>query len=339
MKPHQHILRAYRQPRLRPGFVLALLTGLFLWACLDDVPRDNPLDPALGNHNFLLNGTVQTYYAPRSPIADALVWLEPGTHITRTAADGSFRIENIAAGRYTVYCSAEGYASDSVQVNITANKQLNFNLNGLPRFVSRAVTTHHIARWFPLNDVYYLETTAQVTDADGLADIKQVICEIPYSAFRDTLDPELNAGHFKKTFFTQDLNINSLHELLGQPVYFIAEDNPGAQLRTEGVYAARILEKTAALTSPVELQAVPADSIHFRWEWNPPAFDHTLKIDVYAINAGIVTSVKTIDDIPAGYTDWLYRSDLPAGDYFWTVTIRDAFGNTSQSKEQVFQIQ
>ena len=331
-----------KQIRKPPGRLVLSIAAVFallsLSSCLEDVPHDNPLDPASGNSGFRLNGKVQTYYAPYNPLNNALIWLEPGSYVGRSAADGTYGIGDIETGVYHVICSADGYRNDTLQLQITGNTSANFNLDALPRFVHHTLTMHHIARWFPLPDVYYLEISANVADPDGLADIKQVGCEIPYSALTDTLNPALNAGEFKKTFFTQDLNITSLQELLGQAVFLWVEDNPGARVRSEAQYAARVIEKTASLSSPVELQAVRADSIHFQWDLNPLPYSHTLRIDIYAINAGIVTPVKTIEGIESARTDWLYRSSLPAGDYFWTVTIVDTFGNTSQSKEQVFQI-
>ena len=135
------------------------------------------------------------------------------------------------------------------------------------------------------------------------------------------------------------MNLVSLQELPGHPVHLVAEDKPGAQVKSDRLYAARIIEKSATLLSPVELETVSADSSHFHWDLKPLSFEYNFSIDIFAINAGIATPVKTIEDIPAQNSDWLYNSGLPTGDYFWTITIVDVFGNTSQSKEGVFQIQ
>lgn len=340
-----HRMKQQSRDRLHPGKgytqrlgAILLLAALFLSSCLNDVPHDNPLDPAQGRTGFEVSGVVQTYYAPHMPIDGALVWLKPGTYIGLSAADGTFRIQGIEAGDYTIYCSSDRFQKDSLHLQVFANTSLNFTLNGLPHFVSHSVTTHYIARWFPLEDVYYLQVTAEVNDPDGLADLKGVRCEIPYTAFADTLDPDSKAGRFKKNIFNKSLNITSLQDLLGYPVYLTAEDKPGATVHSEGLYPARVIEKTAVLLSPVELESVPADSIHFRWDLTPLPFEYNLRIDIYAINAGIATSVETIDGISNQQTDWLYRSTLPAGDYFWTLTIQDTFGNSSQSREGVFQI-
>ena len=338
MRRCQRLKRDFHKPCFIGDFILLLITGLFLSGCLQDVPHDNPLDPARGAVGFDLSGAVQTYYAPHNPVANALVWLEPGNYTGRSAADGSFQINGINEGDYTVFCSAEGYQIDSLRLRISKPVRLTFQLNGLPRFVHHALTTHHVARWFPLEDVYYLEITAQVNDPDGLSDITLLRCEIPYISYSDTLDPGQTAGSFKKNIFAQDLGLSSLQELLGHEAYLIAEDNPGAQVYSPPVYAARVIEKSADLLSPIELESVPADSIHFQWELKGLPYPYELQINIFAINAGIATPVEVIDGISSQLSDWLYRSTLPAGDYFWTITIRDSFGNTSQSKEGVFQI-
>ena len=192
----------YRQKQYfyKPFFFFLLVSALALTACLKDVPHDNPLDPASDKSGFTISGLVQTYYAPYTPLAGVLVWLKPGDYISRSSEDGSFRISNIRAGTYTIYCSADGYRTDSAQVNISAPLTHSFNLDGLPIFVKQAITTHHVARWFPLEDVYYLSVTAQMNDPDGLADLKWVRCEIPFTAYADTLDPDVEAGHFIKIF-------------------------------------------------------------------------------------------------------------------------------------------
>ncbi len=327
----------YKQNIKILSYLFLSFTGLLVTSCFKDVPHDNPLDPALGR--VFIAGRVQTYYAPHNPLADALIWLKPGNYTGRSESDGNFRIESIEAGQYIVYCSAEGYRTDSLQLDISASLSINFSLDGLPIFVKKSVTTHHVARWFPLEDVYYLTIKTQVNDPDGLADIKWVRCEVPYANYADTLNSDVEAGNFVKNIFTRDLNLTSLQEVLGHPVYVIAEDKPGAQVKSDGFYPARIIEKSADLISPVELESVTADSIHFHWGLKPLPFEYSLRIDIYAINAGIATPVESIEGISSQVSDWLFRSSLPAGDYFWTVTIRDSFGDTSQSKEGVFQIQ
>ncbi len=317
-----------------------LFLGFFLLVgCWNDAPHDNPLDPVNDNGLLELSGMVLTFYQPHSPISGATLLLQPGDVLIRTGTDGSFRFDNLHPGTYTLYCQAAGYARDSLWIELNDNRQQNFYLNGLPYFSAVQVTSHHISRWFPTADVYYLEINVRVSDRDGVGDVKAVYCEIPFFAHRDTLDPGFNAGEFRKTLFEADLGVNSLHQLIGHPIFLYVEDNPGALVSSDPLYIARIIEAAPTLLGPIELETVPADSIHFRWQAPGIPFDHSFTIELFAINAGIATNVATIADIPATNSDWLYRSSLPPGDYYWTISVVDAFGNSSRSKEGVFRIQ
>ncbi len=317
-------------------FVLSIF--LLFFGCLRDVPHSNPLDPQNSNGTFVLSGKVFTYYQPRTPISSVQLLLEPGSHIARTSDDGSFIIKGIKGGTYVLHYGADGYQHDSLAMNITSNLNVDFHLNGLPYFINKTILTHHNARWFPLEDIFYLELQTSVNDPDGPGDIKNVFYALPDLALDDTLNPALETGIFSASLFEKDLSVTSLQKILGRPFYFRVEDEPGAVVVSQALYSTRIIEKTASVISPSELETVQADSINFRWQLKALPFEYTLKIDIFAINAGIPANVESIDNIAAGQQEWLYLSALVPGDYFWTVTIVDRYGNTSRSKEGVFNV-
>ncbi len=315
------------------------LAALFLFSgCLQDVPHSNPLDPKNNNGTFTLSGKVFTYYHPRTPISSVQLLLVPGSHISRTSDDGSFVIKNVKKGQYVLKYGAEGYQRDSFAVNISSNIIFDLHLNGLPYFINNSVITHHVARWFPLEDIYYLDLLTRVNDLDGPGDIKNVFYTLPDMTLSDTLNPGLQTGVFSETLFEKDLSVTSVQELMGRPFYFRVEDEPGAAVVSQPIYLTRIIEKSASVVSPSELQTVQSDSIDFRWQLNTLPYSYTLRIDIFAINAGIPVAVESISDIPAERQDWSYSSSLTAGDYFWTVTIVDRYGNSSRSKEGVFNV-
>lgn len=57
-----------------------------------------------------------------SAIPNAVVWTAPPTSRVLTSADGSYCIEGIEPGTYTVFASASGFHTDSIRITVVAGK-------------------------------------------------------------------------------------------------------------------------------------------------------------------------------------------------------------------------
>jgi len=62
-------------------------------------------------------------------------------------------------------------------------------------------------------------------------------------------------------------------------------------------------------------------------------------VDVVREETNIQVSVESHENIPSLQTSIRVANPLTPGDYFWTVSVVDAFGNRSRSKEAGFRIQ
>ena len=316
------------------------ITGsiVFLSACLEDVSRDNPLDPASSTANMQITGQVLTFYHPREAIAQATILIEPLDLVVLTDNNGFFRFTDLQPGSYTVICSAEGYHTDSAQVNLSGSFEHTFLLDGLPQFERISLTAHHRSRWFPREEVYFIELEAEVRDPDGVGDIHSVVCHIPSINFSDTLQPEIEAGKFSSSLFDSDIPVESVHQLIGRQIYFVVEDDFQTQTVSEAKFLTRIIEQFPILLSPVELNPVETPTIDFQWERVSVPYPAELRIEIFHINLGIAFKTVEINGIPIESRNYTYSHDLDAGDYFWTLNIVDEFGNTSGSREGTFQI-
>jgi len=319
-------------------FIKSLLLML-MFGCLEDAPHDNPLDPVNDFEGFEFEGRVLSFYEPRRSIAGASVIMQPGNHASISDADGFFRINGLNAGNYIITCTADGYHMDTMNLDLNENIQHQFLLDGLPGFRQSSITTHHRSRWFPLEETYFLEIETEATDPDGIGDIDYVVCKIAGIDFADTLQAALETGIFTLTLFSSDLPVTSIHKLIGQEFELIVADDYGIETSLSNLYLTRIIDEVPVIISPVELETVQGPTIRFQWQEIILPYASSFSIEIFQINLGIALKIDEVSGIDAGETEYTYESDLPAGDYFWTLNIVDEFGNSSSSREGVFNIQ
>ncbi len=319
-------------------YLSALFLLLFAAGCLEDVPHDNPLDPQNSNRGYTLSGTVNTLYAPVQTISNAIITLEPGNEKVFSRSDGSFLLENLLPGDYTVYCTADGYTRDSLRVTLNANHVVNFFLDGLPYFETISLTTQHLSQFFPVEDLYYLQIEARVNDPDGIADINSVFFDIPEYNVHDTLFVSLEAGTFSRRLSIDDLPVNTIQSLIGRAFILSVLDDAGKTVKSGKRYLTRVIEETPVLNQPVNLQTVPVDSIRFIWQKVRLPYWFNLKIEIFQINQGLLSPVTTIPDIPGATQTLTISNTLPAANYVWILKVTDEFGNSSSSREGTFQV-
>ncbi len=324
----------------RTIFLLILLSGpmLLTTSCLSDVSHENPLDPKSGSTGYIISGIVNTRYAPYRPVANAVVSLFPGNSKVFSDNDGNFIFSGVAPGAYTVYCSADGRSRDSLNIQVATDRKIDFFLDGLPFFEGISLTTHHISRFFPVDDLYFLQIDAQVNDLDGIANIKQVSYAIPAYSASDTLAISLNAGFFSSRLNIENLPISSIHSLIGRSFILSVTDDPGQTIQSDPRYLTRVIDPTPVVISPTNLQVVANDSITFAWQKTRLPYFFTQSIEISQINLGLLTRVAEFKAIPSGQTKMTIENTQPTSDYIWILSVKDEFGNTSSSKEGSFHI-
>jgi len=307
-------------------------------SCLSDVSHDNPLDPNSHASGFTLSGNVKTLYAPFQPISNAVVSLMPANTKVFSGTDGAFSIQSVMPGSYTVYCSAQGHSRDSLNILVTDNQNIKFFLDGLPYFENIALTTHHVSRFFPVEDLFYLQIDAGVGDPDGIADIKRVTFEIPDFSVGDTLTTSRNAGSFSRRLSLENLPVSSIHSLIGRAFVLSVTDDPGQSSQSGKRFLTRVIDLTPAVSRPTNSQTINSDSIAFSWEKVRLPYWFDQKIEVFQINLGLLIKVAEFGSIPASAISKSIKNSLPNGDYVWIFSVDDEFGNSSSAKESTFHI-
>ena len=315
--------------------------------CLGDAPHDNPLDPRSDafEDEGALTGQITTRAA--APVTEAEVRLVPPASVvlpalvTRTDAQGRFRFTGAPrADGYRVEVVRDGFAPEAMtSVSVRAGRTEELGpvvLNALPVFTTVQLRTLHISRWWPENDLFFLDLDATLDDADGLNDVDAVRFALPGLGFAVTLENR-GDGRYARTVEADSLPARSLQALVGAELRLTAEDRMGGTA-TAAPALTRVIETTPVASAPQGLALTESARPVLQWEPAAVSFAFTYRIDVFRDDANRAVRVATLDGLPAAATEVQLPDPLPTGTYFWTVSLVDAFGNRSRSKEAGFRI-
>lgn len=320
-----------------------LLIALLQLSCLSDADRNNLLDPKSDRFKNAgsVSGQVSTFYAPVSPMADVEVRLLPETFVTTTDANGAFQFKSVPVGKYTVSASKTGFASDTLAVDVrlegTDPIDIKLLLDALPVINSFLVNSCRIDRVFPLDDLFFLEVTARVDDPDGFNDIDFVEFEIPDIGFIDTLDVTETPTVYSKAIIASQIELPSLYDLLGMGLMLKAHDRPGFTTLSQPKFLARVIGESPQIDSPQGFELV-SNNPTLVWKKLVFPFEFKFKVEIVSVDLGINIPVLTKPDIEKAATSIVVADSLGPGNYNWTITAIDNFGNCSRSKVAAFRI-
>ena len=324
-------------------FIGMVLLAVLLGGCLEDPARTHPLDP-LGE-GFVDEGALQvevtTLYPPVSGLSEALVSIDPGNIAGKTDAAGRFLVSELASGAYTITVDLSGYAQRDTTINLTAGSQsrIRVSLPGLPAITDVRITSLHVSRWFPPpEELFSIEIQTTISDPDGTADLERVWLFIDEFQFTDDIPVQVEPGVFVHSVTAATLPV-SLEAVLGHGIRIWARDRSGEMQSSEPQNIVRVIRETPLTVAPQGLELLSDPQPQFVWESVPVTFPHTYRLDVVRISQNIQTPVAQVTGIPPADTSFQARDPLPAGDYFWTVSVVDEFGNRSRSREAGFSIQ
>jgi hypothetical protein len=317
--------------RLAGGALLVLL------AVLCDAPHDNPLDPQNGG---AILGRVLTRRA--TPIAGATVSAVPSGRSCATDSSGSFELLGLPVNDVQLCFRAEGYVPESAIVEL-ARERIDTTtryLNGLPTVTSCRVSSHVFGQSWPPEPLYFFRLSAAVADLDGETDVESVWAEIPAVGLAQRLAFDPDSLHYDATVWLRSLPVPSPETLVGQDVVFRVEDREGALGHGPDCSVNRIIYDLPEPAFPAGGVDTVASDTSFFWHKFDRGFRVGYRCEVVRIvgggPAGVVLSVTTPG--PADTSFSVSRSVLPAGDCYWTVEAVDAFGNSSRSAEERFNV-
>lgn len=321
--------------------ITGLLVTIVLSACLGEAEHSNPLDPRSDEFEEVgeIVGTTTRFYPPFAAVENAEVRLTPGPVLTMSDADGRFVFDDVPVGEYVLEAAKNGFVSSEQTVSVelgATTGEVRIRLDGLPilrRVIFRSV---HISRWFPPDDLFLLEAIVFAEDADGLSDLDRIWFEMPVPGFERDLFETGIAGRYEASIPADSLPGGNLFALQGVEMHAFARDDAGFQSDTGPHFLVRVIEYTPVAEDPQGQENVGTTTPTLVWEDAALPYDYSYRIDIVHDQANVQTLVRTLEDIPKDRTSYTVETSLAPGTYFWTVSVVDAHGNRSRSKEAGF---
>lgn len=318
---------------------------LVLNGCLSDAPRDNPLDPL--SENFSSNGSVQGRIVIANlstGIAGASIRNETASVSVTSDSSGNFLFSNLTSGVHQFIASKTNFTSDTFSVTIQSGTpvQVIRGLNGAPTVTFQQILTRKIDQYFP-SPQYFVDITATVTDPNGIAELDSVWFGVDSLQF--PLTYSVTTKNFHATIYKYDFPTNSIQWLVGKPLSIISRDIKKAVNISTPFYVTRVIENeaTAKYPSSVNNDTVKVDSLYFTWTPPNVTYNYSYSITLSRVDAGTQTIVWSLTNLNSFNEEYLFytqpnRPTLIAGNYVWTISVVDDFGNYGRSKESAFVI-
>lgn len=323
-------------------FTLSLCAAMLLSACFGEVPHENPLDPgsALFVKTGVVRGQVTTYYQPFLAISGVAIELAPQNLSTVTDGDGSFSFRDVPVGDYWVFARDPRYVPDSVRIAVQQEEpqRLMFKLDALPQIHSFSGQTFHLNNLPPEEDIFYAQFETQVSDPDGLADIASVMIEVPAFGLQDTMQATSSAGVYEFRLFGSELPHGKLHAAIGYPIRIKVRDRLDHMPTPKELILFRIIDSSPQTAAPRDLQTTNARP-QLRWQKMNLPFPFTYRARVTRVIGGINTLAWESPNISEQDTTFTVDRTLASGEYRWSVSVIDEFGNTSASQPAAFRVE
>ncbi len=269
--------------------------------------------------------------------------LEVGTSVFTDSA-GNYAFAELPAGALTMVASKSGFVADTQRVQLNAGTSLRvvFALNGPPIVLSESIITHKYDQYFP-SPLYTVDVMANVTDPNTVLEVDSVwfsVDTLQYPMFYS-----ITAHQFLTTLSKYIFPSNTINWLVGKPLQIRSKDQFGAVSVSTPFYVTRVIENTANPVSPAPGNADTTGSQPY-FRWSPPGvtFTYTFAVECSRVVAGTETQVWSLAGISATNLQQQFPGDgsgltLAPGNYVWSVTVVDEFGNTARSTESAFVVQ
>jgi hypothetical protein len=322
--------------------VFIFLMTLILISCINDAAYENPYDPRSGSmpKGGIINGMVTKYYDLDVPLDSARITLLPYGIYLETGNDGRYEFRDIPPGEHRLICQKEGYAMDSIRINLVNDEiRHNFRLNALPEITQASLITHHISRWWPVEDRYILEMSVEVEDKDGINEIDSVWMTIDEYNYARSLDRMENLSEYGIFILDYQLPVSPVHLIQGKQIKTLCTDLVGNTSAPKMLYITRIIDIVPHVVYPSNQETIDSFPMTFKWQEEFLPYPISYKLEIYQINFGLYTKIFEVDSIDQNISEYKYSDELLTGDYFWLIYIVDSDGNTSSSKEGTFRVQ
>ncbi len=323
---------------VKSAFILAIV---FFLACSPE--RDNPYDP---NSDFYTNKTQISGVCNNRvlvPINNAKISLFPlsnGDPIlqTLTNENGSYKIIDCPAESVMLIAEKDGFVPDSVYLalNVYKSETLDFTLEGLPKILSKQVTSYFYVINTPPYDSSILSIKCELDDVEGIGDIASVFATI--DGLSDTLILLFSSGNSYGNLFQEDSLSDNLDNIIGRDIQIIVKDRFNNVVRSSPTQLIRIIRNPPVIISPSGLEIVSPRPLLI-WTTRQYLFSHSLFCEIYQVPYPLPPVLyRRYENIVTADTTFQVTDSLFPGYYYWQIGVRDNFSNWAKSAEGVFEV-
>ncbi len=316
-------------------YLFLILLIVIATGCVNDAPHDNPLDPDSPSNTKTGSLSGRIIIANQSAgIAGAAI-IHTSTALTvMTDSTGNFLFSSLPAGIHTFIVSKSNFVSDSFSIEIRSGavSQITIGLNGAPVVSFKQILTRKID-FISFTPQYFVDVSASVTDPNGISDLDSVWFGV--DTLRFPLSYSVGTKLFSATIEKRFFPTNTIDWLVGKKLHIVSRDKYGAVNISEAFFVSRVIENSAV---PIDADTTSSTPL-FRWKPPTVTFNYSSTVTVHHAGTELVAWTKS--GIISFFEEVQYPTDgtvppLSQGNYFWTVTMVDDFGNYSRSRESYF---
>jgi hypothetical protein len=295
--------------------------------CGCDAPRNNPLDP-MGNL-YSLEGTVQTFSVPYTPLENVFVYWKPGGASAYTNKDGKYTIENVNPVNGYLHFRMDGFRSDSIFIEWNNQKKISthINMNSVPHIDSISLYTVVLDQFGAFQN-YELVIKTRITDRDN--DIDSVIIFNENLHIRKPLDYNITSKLYQAVIRADELNINDIEETIGLSFDILVKDVFNEEFNVGSEKVTRVIKEGAAAVYP-NADSISSSSPNFVWSRHRAGYPFTYAIEVYTKDFVNPQLISRIENIQSHLTQLQSNLTLQQGEYFWLIWVIDNFQNRFRS--------
>jgi len=329
-------LKHLPEEKIKSIIAFVLVSGmLFLNSC--DAPRENPLDPnSPDNQLGTIDGNVQTFSLPYTPIKNVEVFWNPGDRLVYSDTSGNFTIPNIKTENGSLIFRKAGFHTDTVQIDWAGTRKVNkqVNLNQIPLLDSLFIYTEVINTISPISKMNSLVIQTKIIDVDN--DIDTVFVLNDQQGLIKAMDFNVASKYFQAVLTPEELNISDIEQSVGLEFDFRIRDVLGDIYFLQGGKVTRIIKDQVTGLQPANDQVVTSMPFNLTWNSFIAGYPFHYMVEIYTDDGSLL--VKRGRDISAQTTTFAVDS-IDSGSYYWVIWVIDDFNNKDRSLPASFSVQ
>jgi len=324
------------EERFKSIIAFIIVSGvIFLNSC--DAPRENPLDPN-SSDNLLgtIEGTVQTFSLPYTPIKNVEVYWQAGNKLVYSDTVGNFTIPDVKMENGPLIFRKAGYHIDTVQIDWAGSRKVTeqINLNKIPMLDSLSIYSVITNTSGSPSVISELIIQTKVIDVDNDIDTVYVV---NYQLGLDkAMDFNVGTKTFQSVLTPEELNITDLEQVIGFEFDFSVRDVLGEIYLLNGGTVKRIIKDQVTGLQPSNNQIITALPLILKWKRFTPGYSFNYMIEIYT-NDGSQLVLRQ-DNIASQDTTYSVDS-LSTGNYWWAIWVIDNYNDMGRSLPAAFSLQ